>query len=145
MVDLLKDPIYRKYFLKTPKFPYPIAYATPWKLWVHRESRKTPSRLAWVGYSFGTFAEAFYYAKPKWKEWEDFSITCTVMGFVPPKNVRNAFELSDWCMRCRRPVEMRAVERHHALRNDIHRYFADWPVCPFCGANSEPNFTLVAG
>lgn len=147
MLDLLKEPVYRKYFLKAPRFPYPIAYPTPWKVWVNRESRKPDKagQLVWVSVSFTTFKEAFDYCKSRMREWEDFSICCTVMGFVPPQIVRNTFELSDWCMRCRRAVDMRAVARHHALRHDIHRFFAEWPVCPFCGASDEPNFTLVRG
>lgn len=151
MLDLLKEPVYREYYLRSPKFPYPIAYATPWKLWINRVSRRPESagKLVWVGLSFATFKQAFDYAKPRMRDqdlkWKDFSICCTVMGFVPPQKVRNTFELSDWCMRCRRAVDMRAVARHHALRADIHRFFAEWPVCPFCGASDEPSFTLVPG
>lgn len=142
MTELLKDPVFRKYFLKSPRFPYPIAQKTPWTVWIHKKSK---GRLVWGRIQFTTFKEAFDYVKPRMKDWEDFSITSMVIGFVPPTNVRNAFHESDWCYRCRRPVQMRTYAKHHALKPDIHEYFADWPVCPFCGAREESQFTLVPG
>lgn len=143
MTELLKDPTYRKYYLKAPRFPYPIASEKPWTVWIRKP--RPNGKMTWARVKFATFKEAFNYCKPRMADWDDFSITSMVIGFVPPTSLRNAYELNEWCYRCRRPVEMRAFARHHALKPEIHEYFADWPVCPFCGASEEAQFTLVPG
>jgi hypothetical protein len=146
MNQLLKDPTYRKYFLKTPKFPYDLAYPTPWTVWIHRTSKKDPDKLVWARVRFATFAEAIQYVNPRRSQWKDFAVTSTVIGFEPPKIVRNNYLDYDWCYRCRRPVQMRTFERHHAMNPEIHQYFSEWPVCPFCGASDDPKrFTVVPG
>jgi len=145
MIDLLKQPEYRGYFLKSPKFPYPLACPQPWTVWINKESSKTAGKLVWLRKDTVTFRDAVKFVSPRMKEWEDFSITSRIIGFVPPKNLRNSYELSDWCYRCRRPVEFRVFRKHHALRSDMHVYFEDWPVCPFCGSSGEQQYTLVPG
>lgn len=145
MIDLLKDPVFRKYFLKNPRFPYKLAHPEPWTVWIHKPGKKHPERLVWARKDTATFKEAFSYARARWNEWHDFSITSRIVGFVPPQNVRNSYELNEWCYRCRRPVEMKAFNKHHALDPDIHKFFVDWPVCPFCGSSGEHQYTLVSG
>lgn len=144
MINLLKDAQFRKYFLTNPRLPYKLADPNPWTVWIHRTSQKT-GRLVWARVDMPTFKDAWTYARANYKGWKDFSITSRIIGFDPPKNIRNAFELNDWCYRCRRPVEMRAFAKHHALKQDIHQYFADWPVCPYCGSSGPDQYTLVPG
>lgn len=145
MIDLLKEPEYRKYFLKSPRFPYKLAHPQPWTVWARKPSKKNPGRFSWARNDFATFKEAFVYSKTNWNGWDDFSICSRIIGFDPPQSLRNAYELNDWCYRCRRPVVMRTFSKHHALNTDIHEYFVDWPICPFCGSSGEHQYTLVPG
>ena len=145
MRDLLKDPLYRAYFLKNPRFPYALACTDPWTVWVRNESKKRPGKYVWGRRDMATFRDCVQFIKPRMNDWEDFSITSRIIAFDPPHEVRNAFRHNDWCKRCRRPVELRVFRKHHALSADIHVYFADWPVCPFCGGSDVTQITTVKG
>lgn len=144
MIDLLKDPVFRKYYLRNPKFPYSLANENPWVIWIHRNSKKT-NRLVWANVRVPTFKDAVAYVKPRMSDWDDFSISSRVIGFDPPSSVRNTFELYDWCIMCRRPSEFRPFERHHALNPAIHKFFSHWPVCVFCGTREDPEVSRTRG
>lgn len=144
MISLLKDPVYRQYFLTNPRIPYKLAAEKPWTIWARTRSSKTGA-MVWRRIDTATFKDAWQISRKSVSVWDDFSITSRIIGFDPPKNVRNAYELSDWCYRCRRPVEKRAYAKHHALDKDIHKYFAEWAVCPYCGSSGEYQYTLVPG
>jgi len=70
---------------------------------------------------------------------EDVAITSRVVGFKPPENLRDHYRAAgyDWCIMCRRPTHFKAMRRHHALRDDLHRYYANHPVCVYCGMREE--------
>lgn len=142
MITLLRDPIYRAYFLKAPRFPHPVHHETPWTVWVKRTRNE---RVVWAKKDVPTFREAFTFVKPHIKEWDDFSITSRIISFFPPKNVRHAYRHLQWCYRCRRPTTFKPYARHHALKPEVHRYFADWPVCPYCGCKDDTEHRTYPG
>lgn len=147
MRELLKDPLYRRYFLTSPKFPFRLALDKPWRVWaIVGDTREDPD--IWVPdfrkKDFPTFKDAFTFIKPRINKYRDFSITSRVIGFVPPKSVRAQFgEDYDWCIMCRRPTIFEPHTTHHALKDEIHRYFVEWPVCMFCGSREEMHCTKV--
>lgn len=138
MKILLKDPLFREYYLKVPRFPHHIEHPTPWTLWVSRQNK-------WASKNFAVWKDAFLFARPHIKEWDDFSIVSRIILFTPPPNVRNAYRHLQWCYRCRRPTTFKAYARHHALRNDIHRYFSEWPVCLYCGCREDAEHRMYPG
>lgn len=144
MMDLLKDEEYRKYYLTNPKFPYPLANDAPWRIWIRRPSSKKPGRMVWTNRRHDTFKNAWADVRKNYRQWDDFSITSMVIGFRPPIALQRKYKLLDWCMRCRRPVEFQTFHRHHALNNDLHQWFSDWPVCPYCGGSND-TMTVVKG
>lgn len=146
MRELLRDPLYRSYFLQTPKFPFKLALDKPWRVWadVGGEDDEGYYLADFRKKDFPTFAEAFAFVKPRIKKWDDFAITSRIIGFVPPKPVKALYsEDYDWCIMCRRPTLFEPHDTHHALRDDIHRYFVDWPICIFCGSRENPECTKV--
>lgn len=136
MTDLLKDPVYRRYFLTVPRLPYDLAIECPWRVWVLKDGK-------WLKRDFATFEDSFKFVKPRFRTWEDVSISSRVIGFDPPKNVRHAFNSYDWCKRCRRPSVFKTFKTHHALDNSIHRFFSHIPVCRYCGASEGTSLTVV--
>jgi hypothetical protein len=148
MRELLKDPLYRRYFLLSPRFPYSLAIDKPWRLWV---DLGTENESNFRKKDFETFGEAFNYIKVKTDRFKkipdriaDFAISSRIIGFVAPKSVQAAYlEDYQWCIMCRRPTLFEPYETHHALRQSIHRYFTDVPVCIFCGNREQPQVTRV--
>lgn len=132
---LLKDPAYRAYFLRQPQLPQNLYHLAPFKVW----GLKTDGK--WAGKSVATFAEGFELTKKILRNpgYQDVSISSRVVGFRAPEQLRTAYKADgyDWCIMCRRPVHFIAKRRHHALRDDLHRYYAHHPVCPYCGIREE--------
>lgn len=145
-VELLKDPDYRKYFLRVPKFPYELASPRPWTVWAKKSSAKRPGRFVWTAMPFEDFKQSWQVVRNHYKNWEDFSITSMIIGFKPPKHIMNMIPEMEWCYRCRRPVDYRTFSRHHALDRGIHQWFSNWPVCPYCGFSGDTSsLTVVSG
>lgn len=132
---LLKDPAYRSYFTKPAVIPKGIFHPAPFRVW----GITTQSR--WAGTTAVDYADAFNKVKVmiKSKKFQDISISSRVVGFPAPESLRLHYKSDgyDWCLMCRRPVVFEPRERHHALRKDLHCYFADFPVCPYCGIREE--------
>lgn len=150
MRELLKDPLYRQYFLTAPRLPYKLASPNPWRLWVDLgveddEGYYIPD---FRKKDFPTFKEAFVYIKPRIKfigdKLTDFAISSRIIGFVAPRSVRALYSDDyQWCIMCRRPTLFEPYDTHHALKNSLHRYFTDMPVCMFCGSREDPHVTKV--
>lgn len=132
---LLKDPKYKAYFLRVPKLPKSLHHQAPFYVW----GLKSDGR--WAGKPVADFQTAFDMTKRLLKApaFVDVSISSRVVGFPAPEDVRLAYKADgyDWCIMCRRPVHFIPKAKHHALRDDLHRYFAAFPVCPYCGIREE--------
>jgi hypothetical protein len=137
---LLRNEDYKRYFLRQPVLPKKLHHSAPWRVWGLKATDK------WAGKAVATFPEAFDLAKKMLRhpDFKDVSISSRVVGFKPPANLQDHYRASgyDWCLMCRRPVHFVAKRKHHALRDDLHRYYAHYPVCPYCGIREE---TLLAG
>lgn len=132
---LLKDPAYRSYFLRKPVLPKNLHHPAPFYVW----GLKTTN--TWVGKPVVDFTAAFDLTKKMLKvpAIKDVAISSRVIGFQAPQNLKDAWRAKgyDWCIMCRRPVHFKAKRTHHALRDDLHRYFSHHPVCPYCGIREE--------
>lgn len=133
---LLKDPEYKAYFIRPAVIPKSVYHTAPFKVWGITLQDK------WAGTTAKDYAEAFGKVKVmlKSKKFRDVSISSRVVGFPAPEGLRLKYKTEggyDWCLMCRRPVIFEAQDWHHALRNDLHCYFANFPVCPYCGIREE--------
>lgn len=152
MRELLRDPLYKRYFLTAPRFPYKLASEKPWRLWVDLgiDSDGGEYISDFRKKDFATFKEAFNYIKPKIRligqdpGITDFAISSRIIGFVAPRSVQATY-IGDyqWCIMCRRPTLFEPYDTHHALKNSLHRYFTDMPICMFCGSRENPHVTRV--
>ncbi|QEQ93647.1 hypothetical protein SEA_ZUKO_69 [Streptomyces phage Zuko] len=135
LATLLKDPKYKAYFLRPALLPKKVYHPAPFRVWALTPQGK------WAGTTAVDYAEAFGKTKrllqsPKFV---DVSISSRVIGFRAPEDLVQKYKADgyDWCIMCRRPVHFMPKRRHHALRDDLHRFFAEFPVCPYCGIREE--------
>ncbi|QWT29852.1 hypothetical protein PP631_gp071 [Streptomyces phage KimJongPhill] len=135
LATLLKDPKYKAYFLRPAIIPKGIYHLAPFKVWALTPAGK------WAGTTAVDYREAFgkvkrLLASPKFV---DVSISSRVIGFRGPEELVMDYKSRgyDWCIMCRRPVHFAPRRKHHALRDDLHRYFSAFPVCPYCGIREE--------
>lgn len=135
LASLLKDPAYRAYFLRQPILPKRLYHPAPFYVWGLKANGK------WAGKAVADFPTAFDLTKKMLRApaFEDVSISSRVIGFKAPEALVMKYKADgyDWCIMCRRPVHFRALRKHHALRDDLHRYFSHHPVCGFCGIREE--------
>lgn len=135
LATLLRDPKYKAYFLRAPKLPKNLYHQAPFYVWGLKADGK------WAGKAVADFPTAFDAAKKilRAPAFVDVSISSRVVGFAAPEDVRLQYKADgyDWCIMCRRPVHFVAKAKHHALRDDLHRYFSTHPVCPYCGIREE--------
>lgn len=139
LATLLKDPVYRAYFVRKPVLPKNLHNPLPFKVWGLRTDNK------WAGRAVASFPEAFEMTKKilRRPDFKDVSISSRVIGFRAPEQLLTAYKADgyDWCIMCRRPVHFVARRKHHALRDDLHKFFAHEPVCPYCGIREETILT----
>lgn len=133
MRELLTDPIYRPYVLKTPRLPAGCRAGTPWRVWGIRHDDR------WAGKEFAEYRDAFDLVKRMLKQPEkyaDIALICKPTEFGPPAGYVVP-PLMDWCGRCRRPTVYRRVFDHPAMRK--------WPAvsdeeirrCHYCAARES--------
>lgn len=132
---LLKDPAYRSYFLRKPVLPKNLYHPAPFYVWGLKQDGR------WAGKAVVDFSAAFDLTKRMLKAptIQDVSISSRVIGFKAPEQLVMQYRQDgyDWCIMCRRPVHFAPKRKHHALRDDLHRYFSHHPVCPYCGIREE--------
>lgn len=132
---LLADPTYKAYFLRVPRLPQNLYHPAPFRVWGLKNDGK------WAGKAVVDFTAGFALAKKilRSPDYRDVSISSRVVGFRAPEQLVTAYKAAgyDWCLMCRRPVHFTPKRRHHALREDLHRYYAHHPVCPYCGIREE--------
>jgi len=132
---LLRNEDYKRYFLRRPVLPAKLFHPMPWKVWGLKVDNK------WAGRAVATYPEAFEMTKKMLRspQFQDAAICSRVVGFRPPENLLMQYKADgyDWCIMCRRPAVFKAKRKHHALRDDLHRYYAHHPVCPYCGMREE--------
>lgn len=140
LASLLKDPAYKAYFRRQPVLPPKLYHPAPFKVW----GLKIDGR--WAGKAVADYPAAFELTKKMLRapSFADVAISSRVIGFKPPENLKDDYRSRgyDWCIMCRRPVLFAPKRKHHALRDDLHRYFSHHPVCPFCGIREE---TMIHG
>lgn len=128
--ELLRDPIFKPYLLRTPRLPAGARTAEPWRVWGIRHD------LKWAGKLFPTYADAFVLVKSMLRDtdkYQDVVVTCRPVAFGPPEGFRVPTGL-DWCGYCRRPTVYRRTRSHVAMKK--------WPVisdddvkrCYYCAA-----------
>ena len=136
LTTLLRHPEYKRYFLRQPVLPKKLFHPLPWRVWALKNNGK------WAGKAVATFPEAFEMTKKILRTpetFKDVAISSRVVGFKPPEALKDHYRAAgyDWCIMCRRPTHFKAMRRHHALRDDLHRYYANHPVCVYCGMREE--------
>lgn len=135
LASLLKDPAYRSYFVRQPVLPPKLYHPAPFYVWGLRVNGK------WAGKAVPDYPTAFEATKKilRHDSFQDVAISSRVIGFKPPETLKDKYRDMgyDWCIMCRRPVYFRPLRKHHALRDDLHRYFSHHPVCGFCGIREE--------
>lgn len=139
LAKLLKDPDYRAYFIRQPQLPKGLYHPAPFKVWGLKDDGR------WAGKPVATFAEGFELTKKMLRhpDFTDVSISSRVIGFRAPEDLKLKYQADgyDWCIMCRRPTHFIARRKHHALRDDLHKYFSHHPVCTYCGMREETQRT----
>lgn len=154
MADLLKDPVYRKWFGKVPYLPPACRGGKPWYVYIQREEDGK-----WARGSFETYAAAYKYVADKGRKSHNFAIVSKTKTYLPPvyrptvivkgREEKGAFKRywtnypanHNWCPYCRRPTIFREFVRHHAI-TPIHSALGlsilDPMVrCSICGIRAE--------
>ena len=155
--ELLRDPVYRQWFRKTPTLNNFVPSGKPWRVYVQRDLEGS-----WAKADFETYAKAANYIIRNIKRFHDAALTCPSHAFHPPvlvskeprkvivtvqlkggktKKVRRfayrryywrpAMELygHQWCPYCRRPTVFAYFSRHHT-----HRAILPYELrCTICG------------
>lgn len=136
---LIQNKVYKAYFLRQPRLPKGLHHPAPWRVW----GQKTDGK--WAGKAVADYPAAFELAKKMLRApaFKDVSISSRVIGFRAPEQLLVQYREAgyDWCIMCRRPVHFAAKRKHHALRDDLHRYYAHHPVCPYCGIREDTILT----
>lgn len=155
--ELLKDPIYKKYFTTLPELPASAFKCStpPWRVIYRDES-------GWKARNASSYREAFSVLKGS--NFIDGAITCRRIQFDPPiRRVRlkgKFYMLPDgtkqqvvkdivwkpklpgdetwhnWCPYCRRPTVFSYYRKHHALKTSVE---LDPSVlrCAICGVSER--------
>lgn len=131
LIELLRDPEYKKYFMKVPKLPPHYKGTKPWKLYVLLKGQQV-----WKTKRFETYAEAYNQLKRLLPKVVDAAINCPALGFRPPiKSVKlkgktemvrgkaqpvfrsliwrpeldSSMDRHEWCPYCRRPTVFKTL------------------------------------
>jgi hypothetical protein len=120
MRELLRDPLYRRWFTQPPK-------KLPGDRWRVYAQVKTDG--PWSKKDFSSWREALRFFAEHHREWHDAALTCRNRAFRPPTvsdklgRRRNyhapsvTLQHHIWCPYCRRPTRFGYFSRHHNLPN----------------------------
>ncbi len=135
LLELLEDPVYKKYFCTVPQLPNVPRLVEPWRLYVRSES-------GWRKKDFWKYKEAFVFYSGRKTQFQDAAIVCRPLILPPPTRVvklkgkyhKNGQQMTKeiiwqpklaehpedhyWCGRCRRPTVFKYFSRHHAFTGE---------------------------
>lgn len=114
--ELLRDPIYKKWFQTVPKLPAEVAHTPPWRIYIQREQFGSWARLELQGY-----VKAYRWTAKHLKEYHDIVIVAKRCEFKPPvvktKEGKRVYwpvpAGHRWCTYCRRPTVFAYFSKHH--------------------------------
>jgi hypothetical protein len=129
--QLLRDPIFRKYFATAPR-EVTINERRPW--WIYLRSNG-----AWTRTKFESYKKAFGEARLLLADLDlddDFAITSRGKQFWPP----DEYQIPEghlWCLYCRRPTIFRHFRRHHAFPTLHYEVSKEFARCSICGVSQQ--------
>lgn len=114
--ELLKDPVYRRWFAQVPR----ELDRTRWRVYVKAKKKKP-----WQKRDFTAWPEAYRFVEKHWEQWYDCVLICRNDPYRPPvirMNGRRQYhtEVTQmdghiWCPYCRRPTVFGYFTEHHAF------------------------------
>lgn len=159
IIELLRDPEYKKYFMTVPKLPPHYAGSKPWRLYVLLKGQQV-----WKMKRFETYKEAFKAFKKLLPKIADAAINCAALTFRPPiKSVKLKgktevvrgktqpvfrsliwrpqldadLERHEWCSYCRRPTVFKVLSSRLHTGNG-HVMITDPKLrCTICSASED--------
>lgn len=136
LVDLLRDPDYRKWFTTVPTIRVEH-HTPPWRLFVQQEEGGR-----WARVDLPSYPKAYAGVKSRLQECFDMTIHCKPQGFRPPiveiSGKRSYIPVPDghhWCVYCRRPTVFKFFSKHPNMPKIV---IADYEErCTICGARKS--------
>lgn len=145
--ELLKDPLYRKWFGKVPELKKMLRTRPPWRVYIQEEFKGK-----WSDTRFEKYSQAYNYVRANLKDVHDMTINCPSQGFKQPVvkqggvkklYVPPAVQLADedtvndthnhiWCPFCRRWTLFLYYKFHHSLPRTWGTLAAE-RRCKICG------------
>ena len=134
--ELLRDPVYRKWFMRKPalypaqKLPVTTKEQSPWLVWVQVDEAGRWRR----GFA-EDYVTAFCHVKRMLEQGaNDVTIFSRRRSYAPPAGLTSAWPSThDWCPYCRRPTVFWYFRKHHALRQFRDLDLSDDRRCTICG------------
>lgn len=139
--ELLKDPVYRKFFTTVPVLlPHheSPALSPPWWLYLKKDAHP----LKWRRAHMASYATAFAYIKSHHNSLRDFAIVSKRRTYLPPvittpdgkkQYWRSPDPEDEWCPYCRRPTVFKYFSSHHADTKFSRYIDPTTPRCSICG------------
>jgi hypothetical protein len=133
--DLLKDPLYKKWFMQVPRLnPRYVANTPNWRVFCLTHDGK------WKRAEFWQYSEAYRFVAKNIKKYADLVISSKRETFKPPviryKGKKVYWPCPPghrWCGYCRRPTVFAMFSRHHAIP-----IWAPYDKrCSICGARES--------
>lgn len=128
---LLKDPIYKAWFMKVPKVQVP-GFQPNWRVLIQVED----GRWGAAKTEFTKYSDAFNWVVKNRSKYRDLVIYSKRQEFQPPvvkAGGRRVFwpwpRGYHWCGFCRRPTQFRRLKRH----TFVSVYDREAPRCTICG------------
>lgn len=137
--ELLKDPLYKKWFSTVPKLPPDSAHTPPWRIYVQAEEGGS-----WARTETGGYVKAYRYVAKHIRDYHDICIQSKRHEFRPPvvkdksTGKRHYWPCPvghRWCPYCRRPTVFTYFSRHHLFsgRNGFSTGTSGYKRCVICG------------
>lgn len=117
--DQLKDPIFRKWFAKSPTINPNAAISPPWYLYI-QEKQGGP----WKRAEFRDYKKAYKHVAKNIKSYHDMALSNKRQEYQPPvvrtKSGKRKYHIPEapghiWCTFCRRMTRFTYFRKHHAM------------------------------